>query len=143
MAKQQETLFRERLLEEKPSGIYHYKLPTQAGHGGLKLPFDSVLCCKGIGIAIEWKWEEGKASPHQIIELSLWAKAGGLALLVTGTSVGEVTVEQLDETGDTTDYSCFEAEFWDFLYQRVYEHQNTTESAGRGQRSRSRSKSRR
>jgi penicillin-binding protein-related factor A (putative recombinase) len=76
---------------------YWMRLPDSAE--GTK-PFDGVLLCGGKPIAIEFKvWrQKGKFSfsvvePHQLRELLVWEKAGGVAwVLVLHERTGDVKV---------------------------------------------------
>lgn len=79
-----ETQLKRWVKDNKPSHVWWWNLPTQAGRAGITLPFDSECCVNGMFVAIEFKWERFTIKAHQALELGSVEHAGGLGLLICG-----------------------------------------------------------
>jgi len=79
-----ETDFKRWVKDHKPSDVWWWNLPTQAGRAGIKLPFDSICCVRGMCVGIEFKWNRFVPKAHQALALGQVDHAGGLGLLLCG-----------------------------------------------------------
>lgn len=71
-------------------GVYHfYPIAGVIGKSGVP---DVICCCGGVFLAIECKAGKGKVTPLQAVHIRDIRAAGGLAIVVNETNVG-----QLDE----------------------------------------------
>jgi len=73
----------------KAYGVYYF-MPAGTGRGRSGIP-DIICCVKGKFIAIEVKSATGKLTELQKYELEKITEAGGVALVINGLNMHELT----------------------------------------------------
>ena len=73
----------------KAYGVYYF-MPAGTTRGRSGIP-DIICCSKGRYVAIEAKSATGKVSELQKYELEKIANAGGVALVINGENMNELT----------------------------------------------------